>query len=388
MKILIAFFSFFVFNAIDLQRHLRPPESFLEVFARNKRETSSQPTPASTHRYSLMSQPRKWCYYKKEEPFRKNGFDPKANKAIEQAFVSFMTTRANKVKINGDVFDFDSMVVVHNRAAYKLAYNEACVPYKVVLDGDPDGLTPGDRAFLSRIDQRLIVHRWFWWDNFASGDPFHQFIRDGAKSPRWTHYSPSDERKIEELYEVNSSSNSPLPFDGRFCMRFNCVYNGFRVMIQGIVEDENNSSLPENTRRRRPVIRASFCWCCDSSGGKGEPCWVPYTPDISMHLEEAFLGNKPEVDIKVGAEAYTVNFAQGIQFKIDYTFKRCKIRRFGTEIVDSFMNNVGFGDFRADDLLPPYWDFQEKQFLLSAHLNRSEVRIMSKMINDYQPCTE
>lgn len=335
-----------------------------------------------------MSQPRQWCYYKEEEPFKKNGFNPEMNRAVEQAFVNFVTTRANKVNITGAVFDFDSMMVFLDGARYKLAYNDACVPYKVVLGGDIEGLSLDDKTFMSKIDQRLIAHRWFWWDNFGKGNPFVQFIQDGGKSPRWTHYSPSDERKIEELYKVNSNTNNPLPINSIFCMRFNCAYNGCRVMIQGRNDDESNSLIPEDNRRRRPAIRASFCWCFDSNSGKGEPSWVPYSPEISMLLEEAFLSSKPEVDVKVGAEAYIVNFTQGVQFKIDYTFKRCKIKRFGTGIADSFMRNAGFGGFSVDDILPPYWDLQENDFLLSTRMNRSEIRILSKLVNDYQPCNE
>lgn len=333
-----------------------------------------------------MSQPRRWCYYKEDETFVKRAFDPQMSKSVEQAFMNFMRTRANGVNICGAMFDFEKMVCMHNGVAYKLSPNGGYVPYKVVFGGDIEGLNPSDKAFLSKIDPRMIAHKWFWWDSSNGENPFCAFKEEATTDPKWTCYSDSEERKIEQLYEINSNSSDPIPYDTMFCLRFKAMHENARLMIQGRCDDENNPSIPDASKRRRPIFRASYCWCCDNNEGAGEPNWVPYPPDISAHIEEAFINNKPEADISIGVETYTVNFTQGIQFRIEYTFKKCRVKRFGTEIIDSFMNNVGCGYLGLDDVLPPYWDLQEQQFLFSSHLNRCEIGIASRLIASFIPC--
>lgn len=332
-----------------------------------------------------MSQVRKWCYYSENTPYAINLFDPPMVKVIEQEFMKFMTTKANGACINGATFDFDNMVCMCKGVTYKLSPTNGYVPYKVIIGGDCEGLNTNDRTFFNKIDPGLVCHRWLFWDNPQQENPFVSFSKDGGIKPKWRFYSPEDEKEIEQLFKTNSNSTEPFQFNSIFCARFNSMYNGSKVMIAGRCNDENNLSLAENSKRRRPIARASFCWCWDNSNGKGESNWVPYSMDISASLEEAFLSNKPEIDISVGAEKYTVNFTQGIQFKIEFTFKKWKIKRFGTEICDYFMNDLGCGYAELEEVLPPYWDPQDKSFLFSTHLNISEVRTLNKLIDSYLP---
>ena len=277
------------------------------------------------------------------------------------------------------------MMCYNGGVIYKLSPSAGYVPYAVVLGGDIEGLTPEDREFLQRADPTMVGHKWYWWDNPGGADPFALFKQRAATNPMWTPYSPDDERRVEELYKINPASSDPQSINQIFCVRFDCTYESKdKIMIQGRNDDENNSGIPDGTKRRRPIIRTSFCWCWEQTEGKGD--WKPYAPEITSSLEEAFIAQKPEVDIQLGQGMYTVNFTQMYQFNTSDTSRRCNIKRFGTKVTDTFLDNLGYGGLSKKDVCPQTWEQQQQNHFCSQNINQNESQAIMQMVSSSLPC--
>lgn len=333
-----------------------------------------------------MDKINRWCYYNVNQPFKKIYFNDQMKLTIDQAFSEFKSKKLNGVTICGAVFDFASMECKCGDMKFKLSPNGGCMPYKVVLGGDPEGLSKGDREALSKLDKTKVAHKWLWWDNPTGADPFGLYEKYAEKRPTWTHYSPADEKKLEELYQLDPNKKKLQPINKLFCIVFSCTYNEkYTVKIQGRIDDEKNNTIPDNQKRRRPVIRARYCWCWDNSDGTGAPVWTPYELEVSEALEENYIVGMPEVDITLGGSKYTVNFTQRIQFSITDTSKKRKITRFGTDFVEVFEENVAGGGAASANLIPPTWEKnQQKPFLLSKEVTKPEVSQIGQSILLFQ----
>ena len=155
-------------------------------------------------------------------------------------------------------------------------------------------------------------------------------------------------------------------------------------MIQGRNEDENNPSMSDSAKRRRPIIRTAFCWCWEQTEGAGD--WEPYTPEITSLLEEAFLSQKPEVDVQIGQGMYTVNFTQMYQFNVSDTSKRHNVKRFGTQLTQTFMSSLGCGGLSKQDMINQMWEPQQQPFFASQNLKQCEQNSIMRMMSNGVPC--
>lgn len=329
-----------------------------------------------------MDKINRWCYYNVNQPFKKIYFNDQMKLTIDQAFSEFKSKKLNGVTICGAVFNFASMECKCGDMKFKLSPNGGCMPYKVVLGGDPEGLSKGDREALSKFDQAKVAHKWLWWDNPTGADSFGLYKNYAEKRPTWTYYSPADEKKLEELYQVDPNKKKPQAINKFFCISFSGTYEEkYTLKIQGRIDDENNKTVPDHQKRRRPVIRATYCWCWDTSDGTAGPMWTPYDLEVSEALEESYTVGMPEADITLGGAKYTVNFTQGIQFSLADTSKKRKIIRFGTDFVTPFKELVAGGSIASENLIPQTWERnQQKPFLLSRQVSKPEfAQIMQSM---------
>ena len=333
-----------------------------------------------------MSQSRIWCYYDEYEPFRKFEFSPQEQQVVERGFQNYITNKVQQLNIGGCVLDFYKMEWIYQGRKYRISPNAGCVPYKVNMGSELKGLDLESHEALSKIDPAKIAHTWLWWDN-TGADPFVHYRDLSETNPRWTHYSPPDEKKIEELYRANPNRSDPQPFNGMFCILFGCLYENTYVMnIQGRTEDECNYSIPDNQKRRRPIIRAAYCWCWDSSNGMGSAMWTPYDLGITEQLERDYINGVPESEITLGGTKYAVNFTQGIQYKLADTSRKRAVKRFGTEFIRSFMRSVqGSGGEISKYSVPSNWEKpQQKSFILSTAFTPEEGKIVNDSVNAFQ----
>ena len=330
-----------------------------------------------------MSHPRKWCYYDINTPHEKQNFTPDMCSAIEAAFMNSITNKVTSTSINGCMFDFQKMECYHSNRTFKVSSNGGYIPYKVQM-GDVTALPDNDAQFIRGFDPSKIGHRWFWWDNPNRADPFALYKAYGTINPMWTHYSPADERALDDLYATYSKSPEQHPINAMFCVRFECTYEGkHKVMIQGRNDDESNPAMPDPAKRRRPIIKSTFCWCWDNSNGTGDPAWTPYDLNVSTLLEEAFFSGKPEIDVTLGTGNYTINFSQEIQFSTTDASKKRRIKRFGTEYVDVFTRNIAGGNAGStNDMIPQYWlKGQTTKFLEVPNLSQNEQDFICQLFN-------
>lgn len=320
-----------------------------------------------------MSQPRRWCFYKIEEPHNKQDFPPQMCLSIEDAFMKFIATKVDNVTISGYMFNFQNMECTLPQGVFKLSSNGGYVPYKVQM-GDVVAVPSAELSIISTFDQSKIGHRWFWWANPGGADPFGLYKRNGATNPMWTHYSPADEEQLNILYSKYPNDPEARSINKLFCVRFECTYESqYKVMIQGRNDDENNNNKPDQNKRRRPIIRATFCWCWDNSNGAGDPVWVPYEVEMSTLLEEAFFAGRPEIDVTLDSGNYTINFSQWIQFIATDPSKKRRIKRFGTEYVDLFTRNIGGGyGGSVNDSIPQHWDKGQPERIFVSQVGKPE----------------
>lgn len=336
-----------------------------------------------------MAQINRWCYYDEYQPFRKFPFNDQMKQEIDKAFKAYKETHASQAKINGVDFNFSKMECSSQGKRYVLSPNSGCVPYNVPLGGDPEGLSQSDRDALSKVDPTKVVHKWLWWDNPGGADPFALYKRYAATNPMWTHYSPPEEAKIEGYYRANPNKTGPQRISDAYCILFCCIYEGtYKITIQGRNDDERNKSVTEKKKRRRPAVRATYCWCWDNSDGMGDPVWTPYEPAITNVLEVSYLNGVPEADIVLGGVEYSVNFMQGIQFSIADTSKKRRIARFGTNVVDAFKQSIGKYDASAEKPkfpVPESWEKpQEGPFIVSKKLNQGEFNGIEQLVKAFK----
>ena len=213
------------------------------------------------------------------------------------------------------------------------------------LKKDVEGLTPDDRKFLQTVDPAVVGHRWYWVDNPSlkpnsadakskSVDPFVLVFNASADvNPTWVHYSHEEEKKIEELYTTHHDSTKFHPINKKYCVIFKTRYKlsktkRYNVMAQGTIEDESNPNVSLENKRRRPVLRASFCWCRKQAKGRGD--WEPLPLEVSEDLEEAFAIGLPSSVFQIGEIVWTVDFVRSeMMSQNDDVYN---LKRYGTQV--------------------------------------------------------
>lgn len=233
--------------------------------------------------------------------------------------------------------DFSKMECKYDGKAYNLFCCGKFLPYKRVPKFERN-ITTGGRA-LHRFDPTKIICRWLWWDGDGADATYDGFIA-GRMEPKWSFYSRDDEEKLEELFKEHGTTQGTHNINERYNVSF---------------EDYMFQINRRDISRIRPVIRATYCWCWDTSNGKEDPSWAPHERDVSECLEEAFISGIPEVDIEFEGKKHFVNFSQGIQFCASDTSKKKKITRFGTEIADLCVPKIFCGYQELTNIIPKYW---------------------------------
>lgn len=337
--------------------------------------------------YNWQSSPRKWAFYTENAPHKKIPFDEATCKTIDAAFDRFNETKGREtLDLCGATFNFTKMTYTNQGIMCKLSSCGGIMPYKVAFGKDASGISPASREVLSKLSPASIVTKWYWWDNPSGALPLPAFERDSTAAPTWTSYTPSDEQQLDRLYASNSSNSNFVPLNSAFCVCFNGAHKGCPVMLQSRLDEEANPSIPVEQRRRRPILRASYCWCYNSEFAMGKTNWVPYPPETSALLEQMYIMGFRDAPVTVNGVRYVLNFLAGVHYPGSNTALRSKVARFGTEFVDAVKNRGKIaGD--ADIKFPHYWQSPSSEKLLCSNaVSEPEKRRIAKMIGNSTKC--
>lgn len=327
-----------------------------------------------------MSQTRKWYFYTEDAPQAKSYFSDAQNSAIEDAYMKALGKRGSfGLNLFGCWFDFKKMTYFCKKKTHNLAFTGFSIPYKFVLSDDVSGISPEDKKILEKQDKKNIITRWLWWDNPIDEAPMASFEANFEKKPMWAYFSPDAEKKIENLYLADSKSFDYLPISNKFCVCFNEGFKGYPIPMQSRINDEIDSDVPIDKRHRRPVFRASYCWCFGTKMYSGGMKWTAFPPDVSAYLEECLLLGLDEIEFFADNKKYIADFARKVRYNADKVSDMCEIERFGTGVINSSESNVE---------IPPEWeDFGEKKFLVSNSVSDKETSLISKIVNYSKHCT-
>ena len=209
-------------------------------------------------------------------------------------------------------------------------------PYRVIFGEDLEGLTPESREYIQTLGA-FSCHQWYWWHNQPETDPFWEFetAEVSTRAPHWVLYSDADNIALEDGYQRYLTNNQfhESPINANFSAGYWREYNGKLIMIQ--FRTLNPSSC-------RPIFRSSFCWLWNQQNDPREPAtWVPYNPEVSRQLEDAYLDRALDAEINVNGIPYIVNFAEMSQHHKNSTLVRRAVRRIGTELVQTFSETYG-----------------------------------------------
>lgn len=286
------------------------------------------------------------------------------------------------------------------------------VQYIFTPGGDINGIPEEDKTVLKRLELKYIGYRWYWWDKT---NPFNGFKENAIKNPMWERYKPTLENEVERGYTIFLQDNTKLThqLDDNFCALYNCIHDGYNIMIQGRNEDENNPTKAEKHKRRRPILRASFCWCVMyPSGGL-----TPLDVNVSVQLEDKYLAGVHEERFQFGqGQIWIVNFDQNrltIQAGQSYDLKR-----YGTQVKRHFVpssshatpttlsqpqpqtvavatamtqqqqcftgNVIGGSNLVT---VPLTWEQQQGQYLFSGRLSSQECNFIRELPSVFNQCT-
>lgn len=263
------------------------------------------------------------------------------------------------------------------------------IPYIIELGDLTKGLTQREEDQLKKLEgEGKVVHKWLWWDGRS---PFNKYKSHGRNCPMWCYYSDSEENKIEDGYlrYLDDGNKEPWKFDkgmwevskGR-CTIFNCIYKigekAHKLMVQGYVSDENNPGLDESKKRRRPILRVSFCWFYGLQDTVVPDAMTPFPKEISCALEEWYIkassssgdgkGHKT-VSLPIGL----VDFERGT---IKTSNGEFRIARVGTPVKSKYQMPLG--------LPPSSWSGDGEKFLrifkFDSGIKEDEKKIINKLL--------
>lgn len=243
-----------------------------------------------------------------------------------------------------------------------------CIQYIVPFGDKAMNFTKSEQAFLKKYND-VICHKWCWW----SGDnPFGKYRKEFRTNPMWNYYEEKDCRLLESGYKdyLRDFNKERCDFNptGGYCARFNCTYKDKWIMVQGKIEDEDNSSVEETRKRRRPIARVSFLWFFSRTN---DPClhnWQAFAPEISTLLEGEYAkGNDRPGRISYGDFDFknrTLATQAGIFF----------LARFGTTVKSAHQLPL--------PITPLSWTPQAQKFLYSETLSDKERDLIREMISN------